>query len=51
MPATGQQGRCFLLLWCCRFAALAWEFLRRFGVRVDSEFRPLGRVTLANAPK
>jgi hypothetical protein len=45
MPAIRRLGRRFLLLRCCRFAALAWVFLRRFGVRVDSVFRPLGRVT------
>jgi hypothetical protein len=48
MPAIRRQSRRFLLLWCCRFAALAWVFLRRFGVRTDFLFRPLGRPTLAN---
>ncbi|MFJ3263207.1 MULTISPECIES: hypothetical protein [unclassified Pseudomonas] len=45
MPAISLQGRQFLWPWCCRFAALAWVYLRRFGVCADFSFRPLGRVT------
>jgi hypothetical protein len=51
MPAIRRQGRRFPLLWSCRSAALALVFLRRFGVRTGFLFRPLGRPSLANAPK
>ena len=45
MPAIRRQGRRLpqLRCWSC-IAALAWGFLRRFGVRADFLFRPLGRV-------
>ena len=52
MPAIRRLGRRLPLhrYWSC-IAALAWVFLRRFGVRADSVFRPLGRPSLANDPK
>ncbi len=51
MPAIRRQGQRFLLLGYFRFAALASGVFRRLGVRADSVFRPLGRVTFPDAEK
>ena len=51
MPAIRRQSRRWPARESSRCAASVWVFLRRFGVRMDFPFRPLGRPTLVNAPK
>ena len=47
MPAIRRQSRRWPARESSRCAASVWVFLRRFGVRMDFPFRPLGRPTLA----